>query len=273
MTVTVGLSSQADADVLNNAGNATGNSFSITRFSLGLGAPIRLNEDWMLRNSIRFGIDSYDFSGVGVAPWDDINTLSAATIAMHRASGEWSYYFGGFVKMSAESGASLEDGFNAGVLGGVNYKVNDTLSIGGGLVLMSQIEDGGQVLPLITAKWKFAEQWVLNAGLTDVSTAGYGIDAKWMFNQDWDFTFGLQTHKSRFRIEGVGATKDAVAQEQSTLLFAQATWHATPKIDVSGFLGMATGGKLKVDDRNGNLVGEQDYDSAGVIGVKASLKF
>ena len=269
MKVSVSGSHQFDSDIDNSGGQ----SFSISRFGVSLGVPIRFHEDFLLGTTVRYGLDSYDFSGGGSSPWENINTFSAASILQFRSSANLSYYGGGFVKSSAESGADMGDSFTGGGLFGVSYKVSDTFTIGGGLAVVSQLEDDANILPILTARWQFADQWRLNLGLTDVATVGYGADVKWQISPEWDFAFGVQFHKSRFRIDGTGASKNGVGEERAATLFADATWHPSPKVDLTGFVGIAAGGQLRLEDSSGHKLDDSNYDSAAILGLKASFRF
>ena len=276
ITVTAGGSQQFKADIdKNNAG-----SFSISRAKVGVKVPVRLNDNFTLSTTARYALDYFDFDAgaknfLGVT-WDDINTIAAASVlSWNDKDSAWSYYGGGFVKMSAESGASLNRSANGGGLGGFNYKFNDNLTLGAGVAVMSVLEENAAVLPLVTARWKFAENWVLNAGLTDVATAGYGVDVKWLFNKDWDFSLGGQVHRSRFRIDGNSAngTQNSIATEESGTIYAASTLHATSEVDLTAFAGAAVGGKLKLADSKGNHEQKADYKSAAIIGLQAAFKF
>jgi hypothetical protein len=278
ITVSAGVSGQGKSDIDKN----NGGTMDIGRAHVGVVLPIRFNDEWRLTTSARYQVDNYNFDVGNLSPlvikgstWDQINTLTVASVLGWRASENWSYYGGGFVKASAESGVGFGQATTGGGLGGFNYKFDDTLSLGAGLAVMNQIEKQTRYLPLITAKWKFADNWLLNVGLSDVATAGYGAEVKWLFSKDWDFGFGLQAHQSRFRIAGSQATgtREGVAQESSSILYASATWHLNESFDVSGYLGVAGGGKIQVDNSSGDEKFKSDYKSAGVLGVKASLRF
>lgn len=274
ITVSLGAAEQFKSDIdKNNAG-----SFSITRTMVGVKIPVPLNENFGLTTSARYGMDYFDFEDTrgGITPWKYINTLSAASVLTWKPNdSSWSYYGGGFVKMSAESGQSLNRAANGGGLAGFNYKFSDTLSLGAGLAVMSQLKDDTRVLPLITAKWQFADNWVLSAGLTDVANVGYGAEVKWLFNKEWDFALGAQVHQSRFRINGEsgGPYKNGIATEEASTVYLSSTWHASEKVDLGAYVGAAGGGKLKVADSEGNHEQETDYKTAAILGVKASLSF
>lgn len=257
-----GVSEQFNSSI-DNGGN-----FSLTRVKLGVGVPVNLKEGVQLGTTFRYEYDHYNFDNIP-SPWENINTFSLASILQWQMNDLWTVYGGGFVKMSAESGSSLGDGTTGGGLAGFSYKVNDDLSLGLGLAVASQLEENAAVLPLITARWKINDSWRLDAGLTDVTTVGYGVELKYLLDQEFDFGFGVQFHKSRFKIDAL----DGYGQEEAATIYADATWHASPHVEFGGFLGLATGGKLRVDNSSGDKVYQSDYDPAAVLGVKATLRF
>lgn len=246
----------------------SGGDFSLTRVKLSAGVPVKLNDNMQIGTTGRYEYDHYNFNNV-TAPWENINTLSASSILNWRVDDRWTAYGGGFLKMSAESGTALNRGTSGGGLGGASYLVSDDLSLGLGLAVASQLKENTRVLPLITAKWHFADNWRLNVGLTDVDTLGYGAEVKYLFDEQWDFGFGVQFHKSRFRIDA----GDGVGQEEATTLYAQANWHASANVELNGFFGIATGGKLRQDNSSGDKLAQSDYDPAAILGLSATLKF
>lgn len=275
MTASAGLSEQFNTKIDNNGNKSTGN-FSITRYNVGLKAPFRLNDDFVLATSLRYGLDAYNFNSIVSPPWHNINTLQAASVLQWKMDDAWTAYGGGFVKMSADNDVALTKGTTGGMLVGFNYKFDDALSMGLGLAISSQLQDSASVLPLITAKWKFADDWRLDVGLTDVATMGYGAEVKWHFDDAWDFGFGVQYHKSRFRVDrpnGSPGVGEGVGQEKAATLYADATWHASPKVDVNGFAGVAAGGNLSEYDNHRDKVWGYNYKPAAIIGLSGSCKF
>jgi hypothetical protein len=265
MTASVGFAEQFNTGLQDKS-----TSFSIARFSVGVAAPVKLNDDFRLDTSLRYGLDAWNWNDAPVRPWHNINTITLASILSYKVDDQWAVYGGGFVRASADNDEALGKGGSGGGLVGFNYKVSDTLSLGAGLAIMSQIKDHTAFVPLITAKWKFADDWMLVAGLSDIATSGYGIEAKWLYNEAWSFGFGAQYHKSRFRI---AQANNGVGQEKAAMLYASATWHADPKVDVVGFAGVAVGGMINIYDNAGNELSDTKYDPAPVLGVKGVMRF
>jgi len=249
-----------------------GGNFSIDRFRLGLGLPIQLNDQFFIATVVKYQVDSYNFGG-GISPWENIETFTAVGLLQYRADDHWLWYGGPIMRSAMESGVNWGNATRGGGVLAVNYFADSNLSFGGGLLVMGQLEDNALVLPIVTVNWKFADDWRLKVGFTDLATAGYGIDAVWDCAPDWQLTFGGAFHKSRFRIEGSGPTADGIGQEKSFTLSAAATWVPNKTFCATAFVGLATGGKLRVEDSSGNELSESDYDTAPIFGVNAKVKF
>jgi len=262
LTIGAGLSYQADADI-----HDTDQSFSITRLDLSLGAPITINDAAEIATLFRYELASFAFDN-GPDPWHNIHTFSGTGILHYHLDERFSIYGGALLRVSAESGADFSDAFSGGGLAGVNYKFSDTFTAGGGVAIVSQIEDDPLVLPLITIDWRFVPGWRAKVGFLDVATMGYGGAVEFEPNDQWVFGFGVQYHKARFRIE----RNDEVGQEDAAIIFGQATWRLNPAFDLSGFVGVAAGGNLRLEDSSGDRIVDHDYDAAAVIGVKAKFR-
>jgi long-subunit fatty acid transport protein len=196
-----------------------GGNFSISRFMSSVGVPVRLNDRMELGTVFRYSYDHFNFDNT-TAPWVNINTIMLASVLQRQVNDNVTIYGGPYINMSAESGSSLGDGLTGGGMVGVSYKFDADLSVGLGLAAGSRLEENAWVLPLFTARWKFADNWRLDAGLTDLSRIGYGIELKYLMDEEFDFGYGLQFHRSRFKINGSKALgpENGDGQESSSIL-------------------------------------------------------
>jgi len=249
-----------------------GGDMAISRFRIGVGVPMHLNEKWSLNTSFKYELDSYDFSG-GVNPWHNINTLSGLALLQYRLGERWLMYGGPIMRMSAESGADWGKATQGGGALAVNYIASEKLSIGGGIVALSQIEDDALVMPILTANWKFADKWKAALGFTDLATSGYGANVSWLCHENWQLTFGGQFHKARFRIDGSGASNDGVGEDSAFVLTTAATWTPNKSFTGTAFVGLATGGQVRLENSNGHKIADEDYDPAAIIGLKLGFLF
>lgn len=263
ITVDVGGSYQAQSDI------DKGGDFSISRFLAGVGLPVRFNDQFALATTAKFELASFDFGGSAANAWDTIDTLTLVSLLQYHIDDKWSVYGGPIVRVSAESGANFSKGWSGGGAAACNYRVNDTLTVGGGFVAVSQIEDDPLILPIVTVNWRFADEWKLLVGFNDLATAGYGAQVTYDMGDFWTFGFGGQFHKSRFRLD----TADAIGQETAFIMSLSATYKFSDAIAATGYVGMATGGQLRVENSGGKHGVESDYDSTPIVGGKVSFKF
>jgi hypothetical protein len=250
----------------------SGGDFSIARFRVEIAAPISVSDKLSVAPFFRYAYDSYDFGG-GPKPWGDVNSYVTGALLKDRLNDNWVVYGGPILRLAAESGASWNNTLQGGGLLGVTYIMNSDLNFGGGLYVMSQVEDNATVLPIITANWKFAERWKAELGYTDIATVGYGALVTWDCQQDWQLSFGGQFHRSRFRIDGSGPSNDGIGQEQAFTLAAGLTWAPSSFFSATGFVGLATGGEIRLENSSGNELASSNYDPAPIIGLKAIFKF
>jgi hypothetical protein len=263
VTFDIGGSYQAKTDI------DSGGQFSLARFKTGLGVPITLNDQFVLATSVKYDLASYDFSDGAGTPWTSINTFTAVALLQYKLDDKWTIYGGPIVRVSAEANGDFSKAWTGGGAAAFNYRVNDTLSLGAGIVAISQIEDDAMVLPIITANWRFADEWRLIVGFSDLAAAGYGAQVTYDVGDFWQLAFGGQFHKSRFRIDN----QNAIGQDQAFTLSASATYKFTEALAGTAYVGMATGGQLRLEDQNGNKLGDTDYDAAPIFGLKATVKF
>jgi hypothetical protein len=266
-----------------NTGVATGGTLSIARFNAGIKGPVQLTDALRWTTAFRFNLDNYDFRSVSPAwdgAWKNIGTYTLASIMQGKIDDQWSIYLGGVGRQSGEmDGTKWKDGLTGGGLGGATYKYNDSLTLGAGLGVMSQLEHNAAVLPIVSVDWKFADDWRFKVGLTDIGTIGYGAEIIYDLNQDWSFAVGFQHHKSRFRIEGspLNNTEHGIGQEEASNLYISTTWHACASSDLVGYFGITSGGNLRMENQHGTqdaLNGtSSDYNTAAILGVKAVVRF
>lgn len=268
MTFSAGVARQFNTDI-DNGGN-----FSINRLHLGLALPFKIDDQFAVVTKFAYQLDEYDFGGGIPGGWGNINTFTAAGLLQYRHDEKWMFYGGPILRIAAE-GSDWSGATKAGGALGVNYTMNDKLSFGGGIIVIGQIKENALVMPILTANWKFADQWSLKLGMTDLATAGYGLTVAYDLNSEWQFAAGAQMHKSRFRIDGSGATANGIGQESSTTLTLSATWspEKVKGLSATAFAGIAAGGKIEVESSNGTQLRNDTYDPAPVMGAKVSFKF
>jgi hypothetical protein len=263
---------QFDADIDNNGGK-----FSVDRIFLQGGTTYAIEKRRSISLSLGYGFDGYDFSGEtgfsGLRPWKDINTFRISTPILWGLENKWTLFVIPSARFTGESGVSLGDGTQGGLFAGASYRFGDRLTLGPGIGVVSQIEDSASVFPVLLIDWKITDSLSLGTGRGMGATLGPGLFLNWKASDKWRVAFGGRYEKLRFRLNGSGVAPDGVGEDRSFPLLAGVTYHFTPRIQVSLLGGVELGGKLELDDKNGNLITDEDYDTAGFAGFTIRGRF
>lgn len=260
----------------------SGGDFTQDALSFGLNIERMLNRDASLIFRVDYGFSSYDFSGgVGAGfgqldPWSDINTLTFGGALSYDLNDQITVFGGPLFQFSQETGADWGEGFTGGGTVGMTYHFNPRLHVGGGVGIVSQIEDDVRFFPIIIVEWIINDQWRISSrGPTGgrVSIEFTGVELIWAPSNSFEFGLGGGSSFSRFRLDDEGANADGVGQDESTPLWLRATWRANDTFNISAVGGVAFGGELSLDDSSGSGVARSDYDIAPIVGVFASVKF
>ncbi len=263
---------QFDTDIDNSGGK-----FSVDRFFIQGGATYATKNRQSISLSLGYGFNGYDFSGemgfAGLRPWKEINSLRIGAPISWGLAEKWTLFVIPSLRFTAESGANLGDGVQFGGFAGASYRVSDRLTIGPGIGVVTQIEDNASVFPVLLINWKITDSLSLETGRGLGASLGPGLFLKWEASDKWRFSLGGRYEKLRFRLDKDGVAPDGVGEDRSFPILAGVTYRFTPKIQASLIGGVELGGKLKLDDENGNEVIEESYDTAGFAGFTFRCRF
>ena len=251
-----------------------GGEFGETAFSVRGGPSFSFSDNLRLVTVGTYRFSHYDWSDVGTDPWEDIHNFRLTSVVAYGMNDQWSIYGGPTAGFAFEDGADISHSFTMGALGGVNYKVNDTLSLGGGLGFSSQIEDDARFFPFITANWQFADQWNFRIGFSEVAASGgLGAEVSYELNSQWKLGAGFQFQQKRFLLDDNGPVPDGVGQDKSVPIYAKAAWKINDAASIEFLVGVAAGGEVLIEDADENEIAEEDYDPSALVGLRAVFSF
>ena len=232
---------------------------------------------WRVGAALGYGEDHYDFSGSsglgGLDPWDRVREFRISVPLQYFANEHWTVYAIPSLRFNAESGASLNDGRNGGLIAGAAYKISDTLSIGPGLGVFSEIEDSTSVFPILVIDWKITDTLSLETGGGFAASRGPGLQLKWQYSPRWQFALGGRYEKTRFRLDDSGPAPDGVGQDKAFPLFALAEFAVSSDITLSLLGGAELGATLRLEDESGDLISKSDLSTAPFFGATLKVKF
>ena len=269
-TFEAGYLQQLSADI------DSGGDFSVDRFFLQAGFKHSFNQKLFAGLSIGGGQDNYDFSGSsglgGLNPWSKINTVRISAPILYNPEGSWSYLVIPSLRFNYENDASMSESQTWGMLAGASYRITDSLSIGPGIGVFSQLEDKTNIFPILIIDWRITPNLSLETGRGFAATQGPGLQLRWDISDKWTLAAGGRYEKNRFRLDKQGIAQNGIGEDKSIPLFATAQYKISPRSSISGLVGMDVDGSLRLENEDGDRIDKSDYDTAPLLALIFKLR-
>jgi hypothetical protein len=247
-----------------------GGSFRVNRLFLQGGPSYAPDYRHSVSLALGFGVDGYDFLGnggmVSLVPWETVHTFRVSTPVRWGIGRDWTAFVIPTVRMAAETGAALGNSLSGGGFAGFSYRFGNRLTIGPGVGAMPQIEDSPEIFPVLIIDWKITDRLRLETGRGLGASRGPGLILRWEVSDRWDVSLGGRYEKLRFRLDREGGAPDGVGSDRAFPLFCGASYRFSPRAQASLVGGVALGGKLRLEDENGNRITEENYNQAVFMG-------
>jgi hypothetical protein len=266
-----GFEYQFDADI------DGGGSFRSHRLGASITAVSDITPDFDVRFAFGYEFDHYTFDGNtgigGFNPWRDIHTIGFGVIFGTHLTNEWKLFGGPVFQFSAESGASFSDGFIGGGVIGTTYRVSPDLLLGGGIGVVTQIERSVRIYPVIMIDWQISNQLKLTTHTATNAAGDSAIELVYDWGGGFETAIGGSYRFRRFRLDDSGIAPEGVGQHTSMPIWLRFTYHFSPNFSINAYGGAVFAGELQLRDSGGSLIGKEDYDPAGLVGISGSIRF
>ena len=252
-----------------------GSEFEFSTANFNISMQTNLSADLQLTLKLDYTIDDYDFggpSGLGALdPWEDIHTQEIGLIFTRQLGNDLTIFGGPIAVFSRESGATFNKSDVYGGIIGMTYTASSTLTLGGGLGLIDELEDASlRFFPVIILNWELKPDLHVVSN-TDSSRAG--LEIVYNYSKTIDLSVGAGTEFKRFRLDDDGVAPDGVGEMTSNPIWTKATFHLEDNMDVSLTGGMRMNGEIRLEDDNGTKLNKEDFDSEFFIGASISVRF
>lgn len=227
---------------------------------------------------VTFNYDYYDssFSNPvsfgGVAPWNNVMRYGASVPLSFALNDGWRLgvtpSIDWFRENGADSGESLVYGASAFAIrdfGGGNR-------FGFGVSAFAHIEDT-KVFPLVLVDWGLGDRWRLINPLPSGPSGPAGLEIDYLFDNDWRLGIGGAYRVTRFRLSETGPVPNGVGEMTGVPIFLRATRSLGDSLTLNLYVGAVAQGRLRVEDRNGNLLREDDFDLAPLFALAVLGRF
>jgi len=246
------------------AGIVSGNITRQLTPELGAGFSVRYDYDaWSFGKPVAFG---------GKAPWENLNAPNIAGSLTYAITPDVLVGFVPSFGWSFESGANTGDALVYGAILSATKVFSDRLVLGIGASVVHQIDEN-KVFPFLIIQWQIDERWRLANPFRAGPAGGAGLELAYAIDDNWEIAGGGTYRSYRFRLKNDGPTPDGVGENRFFPVFARLTrkFGAPTKLDF--YAGVSAGGRLSVNNAQGNEVARDDYKTAPAIGVTLSHRY
>lgn len=256
---------------------------------VGFGHRFALGEKTELTALATYTLHGYDLSDSSdatpsVYAWDEVHRGVLGGLVSHDLDARWRLIAGAMVRSWGESGAQFGDTLTGGLIGGFDYHPSDDFSVGLLLGAFSKLGGGIGLLPLPTLKWRFAPDWRINVGMIQLADPGLGAQLDYQITPELAVATGFAFQSRQFRLadrtRAVGRpnhpnrTDDGgIGSERELPVFLSLRFRPMPRAEIDLFGGVAFRGNLRVEDEDGGRIADDDYDAAGILGLKGQIVF
>lgn len=206
-------------------------------------------------------------------PWGTAHVVRLSPRLMYTIDDTWSLFGGPIAEFSGESGAQFSNSIRGGALFGAQWRGSENLTIGLGVLGITEIEDDFLIQPVLIVDWKISDSWRLTT--QSWTSRGGRLEIIHSFGDGFEASVAGGRERERFRLDrSKTATGGKGVGEESSLpitLTVSKTMRDGMRIDVYG--GIVVNGELRVEDERGNGRGVSDFDRSFFGGAALTMPF
>jgi hypothetical protein len=250
-----------------------GGSFSVNRYFLEGGFGRMWRFDRLISLSAGYGQDDYRFSGLSLEPWNNIDNYRVGIFTRWALDDRWMVIGGPSIRSYGEAGGDLEDALTSAFFGGATYKFSDRLTLGPGVGLVEQLHDDVSFFPVVFVNWNITERLSLETGGGLAATGGPGLSLNYTFSRNWKAGLTGRYEKKRFLLNDEGLAPDGFGEDEYFPVIGNISYVLYPGGFISMIIGYNIDGKISVENSDGHLLSETEYDNSVNIGFVGSFRF
>ena len=235
-------------------------------FGGGSRAGITLNYDYM----------DYSFSNASafgtVAPWGVVQRYGIAAPLSYGLGDGWSLGFAPSVDWYRENGANTGDSLIWGATASGVKRFEGGNMVGIGVAAFYRFEETS-VFPFLVVNWRLGERWRLSNPLVTGPTGPAGLELDYDFGSGWSAGVGAAYRSLRFRLSDNGPDSNGIGEERGIPVFVRVSRNLGSTMALHFYGGIVAGGKLRVENSSGDLVQEENFDPAPLLGLTFTGRF
>jgi hypothetical protein len=253
-----------------------GGEFSVQGVLLRIGTATAFEGGHTFGVTLNYDYYDYSFSNPvsfgGVAPWDKTMRYGVSAPLTFALNDGWRLGITPSVDWFRENGADTGESlvYGAGVFAIRDFGGGNRL--GFGVSAVAHIEDT-KVFPVLLVDWNLGDRWRLINPLPAGPSGPAGLELDYRFDNDWTLGIGGAYRVSRYRLSQSGPVPDGVGEVTGVPIFLRATRNLGDSLTLNLYVGALAQGRLRVEDRNGNLLREDDFGLAPLFALTLLGRF
>ena len=253
-----------------DAGVDGGGDFSVSRAYASVSGSFAVSETIAFSPSIAYEFGDYSFGGAaGTAfPWGQVNEVGIAPRIDIQLDRDLTVSVSPIIQFAAEDGAGWSDAMQWGGLGAIRYSFSPDLTLGAGLLGITQLEGDPLLIPIPLIDWKIDQNWRVSNLRVPEANPFAALEVVYDTQESLEFALGGGWENRRFRLDDGG-----VGQDRGAAFYARATMRIAERFRIDALVGVSAFNQLKAIDSGGTTTASRNGDSGLILGVFGSVRF
>ncbi|MBU1138777.1 MAG: hypothetical protein KKA76_07365 [Proteobacteria bacterium] len=253
-----------------------GGQFDVQRHLLRFNISRSIEKRWTVGLGLSFDYERWNFSGIerlaSVDTWDEIFRPGIRVPIFYSTTTDWRFGFIPSVDFSGASGAKVSESLSYGAVVSAAHVSGPDLMLGFGAGIYDRL-DQAEFFPYVIINWKINEKFLLTNPFPAGPVGPAGLEVVYNSKNSWELGMGSAYRSYRFRLDDSSSVADGIGEVDFWAYFVRVGWRLgeSYRFDING--GMLFAGDITIEDKNGNKLGETDYDTAPFVGVTLKGRF
>ena len=151
--------------------------------------------------------------------------------------------------------------------------VQSKLTLTGGLIVRSQLEDSAFVVPIIGFDWRIDDKWSLTTNYRTSIFPQPGLAIKYQACESVSLALGARYESRSFRLSDRDTPVDGVGRERRLPVELCMQWQITRHATLSATAGLVAWQRFRMDDTGGTRIAQFEADPTPVFGLAFTLAY
>ncbi|MEE4112443.1 MAG: hypothetical protein V2I40_06480 [Desulfobacteraceae bacterium] len=254
----------------------SGGSFDVQRHFLRFDILRLIDRHWTVGVGLSLDYERWNFSDIdglsGIDLWDEIVRPGISLPVFYSTGGKWRFGIIPSIDAAGATGAETSESLSFGAVVSAAYAFGPNLMLGLGAGIFDRL-DQTEAFPYVVIDWKINEGLRLTNPFRAGPVGPAGLELVYAPDGSWEMGMGGAYRSYRFRLDDSSAVADGIGEVAFWAPFLRIGWRMGEhyRLDING--GALVGGSITIEDKNGNQLGETDYDAAPFVGVTLNGQF